>query len=188
MDYTVFDKVKAEFARRADEPEQAYMERLFRAVCEGSDGEQRVNNLLAPRFCACDAAEHTLTLEYTAQPWMLNSKGTLHGGILSSTLLTLVIVPVLYRMAEGPGERRRLRTEEREIAEKEAADRADAERREQHRREQAAAQATREQDAPAAGEGAAPVAPSDHGAHRGRRASLRERGGLLGILRGRRRR
>ena len=33
------------------------MERLFRAACEGSDGEQRVNNLLAPRFCACDAAE-----------------------------------------------------------------------------------------------------------------------------------
>lgn len=31
------------------------------------------------------------------------------GGLVSSTLLTLVIVPVLYRLAEGPGERRRLR-------------------------------------------------------------------------------
>ena len=98
MDYTVFDKVKAEFARRADEPEQAYMERLFRVACEGSDGEQRVNNLLAPRFCACDAAEHTLTLEYTAQPWMLNSKGTLHGGILSSTFdMTMGLLTRYYR-------------------------------------------------------------------------------------------
>src|SRR5690606_15234005 len=35
------------------------------------------------------------------------------GGLISSTLLTLVIVPVLYRMAEGPGERRRLREESR---------------------------------------------------------------------------
>ncbi|MBB5832709.1 efflux RND transporter permease subunit [Brachybacterium aquaticum] len=35
------------------------------------------------------------------------------GGLISSTLLTLVIVPVLYRMTEGPGERRRLREEER---------------------------------------------------------------------------
>ncbi|UYG17420.1 efflux RND transporter permease subunit [Brachybacterium huguangmaarense] len=31
------------------------------------------------------------------------------GGLVTSTLLTLVIVPVLYRIAEGPGERRRLR-------------------------------------------------------------------------------
>lgn len=31
------------------------------------------------------------------------------GGLISSTLLTLVIVPVLYRLAEGRGERRRLR-------------------------------------------------------------------------------
>ncbi|WP_341856923.1 efflux RND transporter permease subunit [Brachybacterium sp. GPGPB12] len=35
------------------------------------------------------------------------------GGLISSTLLTLVIVPVLYRMAEGPGERRRLKEEAR---------------------------------------------------------------------------
>ncbi len=31
------------------------------------------------------------------------------GGLVTSTLLTLVIVPVLYRIAEGPGERRWLR-------------------------------------------------------------------------------
>ena len=53
------------------------------------------------------------------------------GGLISSTLLTLVIVPVLYRMAEGPGERRRLREEAR-TAERRGgrSRRAEAERRE----------------------------------------------------------
>ncbi len=53
------------------------------------------------------------------------------GGLISSTLLTLVIVPVLYRMAEGPGERRRLKEEAR-IAERRngRSGRAEAERRE----------------------------------------------------------
>lgn len=98
MDYTVFDKVKTEFARRSGEPEQAYMERLFRAACEGSDGAERVNNLLAPRFFACDAEARTLTLEYTAQTWMLNSKNTLHGGILSSAFdMTMGLLTRYYR-------------------------------------------------------------------------------------------
>lgn len=35
------------------------------------------------------------------------------GGLVTSTLLTLVIVPVLYRITEGPGEKRRLRELER---------------------------------------------------------------------------
>jgi HAE1 family hydrophobic/amphiphilic exporter-1 len=35
------------------------------------------------------------------------------GGLISSTLLTLVLVPVLYRLVEGGKERRALRREER---------------------------------------------------------------------------
>ncbi|WP_270408283.1 efflux RND transporter permease subunit [Brachybacterium paraconglomeratum] len=53
------------------------------------------------------------------------------GGLISSTLLTLVIVPVLYRMAEGPGERRRLREEARTAERRNGrSSRAEAERRE----------------------------------------------------------
>ena len=53
------------------------------------------------------------------------------GGLISSTLLTLVIVPVLYRMAEGPGERRRLREEARTAERRNGRSRrAEAERRE----------------------------------------------------------
>ncbi|WP_205678934.1 efflux RND transporter permease subunit [Brachybacterium endophyticum] len=57
------------------------------------------------------------------------------GGLVTSTLLTLVIVPVLYRITEGPGERRRLRREaaerdRRDTAEREAQERRDAQSRE----------------------------------------------------------
>ncbi|WME23032.1 efflux RND transporter permease subunit [Brachybacterium sp. GU-2] len=53
------------------------------------------------------------------------------GGLISSTLLTLVIVPVLYRMAEGPGERRRLKEEARTAERRNGhSRRAEAERRE----------------------------------------------------------
>ncbi|ATG56073.1 multidrug transporter [Brachybacterium ginsengisoli] len=107
------------------------------------------------------------------------------GGLVSSTLLTLVIVPVLYRIAEGPGERRRVREEERLAAlrgrreQAVAAEREETARREREaRREQEMQRKQQDPDAPRAD------APSP----RGPRRSLKERGGLVGILRGRRRR
>ncbi|UVY84866.1 efflux RND transporter permease subunit [Brachybacterium sp. NBEC-018] len=168
------------------------------------------------------------------------------GGLVSSTLLTLVIVPVLYRMVEGPGERRRLRREAQETEQRAQRDAADAERRERHRSESATTgedvAAAPTAPAPAssgtastgttstgttgtastgtaaagngstgsAAAGSAPAAGAAHGrraatpatgtpavgrpsspasgAERGRRASLKERGGIVGILRRRFRR
>ncbi|WP_010533417.1 efflux RND transporter permease subunit [Brachybacterium squillarum] len=141
------------------------------------------------------------------------------GGLISSTLLTLVIVPVLYRITEGPGERRRLRREEREVAEKAAADRAAAERRARHRSEAAeetsvpteaaamssspvpsaessSASQVGPEDTAARGADVAPAEDSTPAAstgpaaagHGARKPSLKERGGLVGILRRRRRR
>lgn len=54
------------------------------------------------------------------------------GGLISSTVLTLVLVPVLYRLTEARGERRRVA--EREAEEEQA--RLEAERLEQERREE----------------------------------------------------
>ncbi|AXK46893.1 efflux RND transporter permease subunit [Brachybacterium saurashtrense] len=133
------------------------------------------------------------------------------GGLISSTLLTLVIVPVLYRIAEGPGERKRLREEERLAqlhAEREERERAEQRRvaREHHvqpagataggttadgtapdgtaadgaRHRRAARDGDRRDAAGTTGEGT--------GAAGRRRRTLKERGGLLGILRARRRR
>ena len=100
------------------------------------------------------------------------------GGLISSTLLTLVIVPVLYRIAEGPGERKRIREEARLGQLRESRERAEAEKRK--RREHTMASPV--ERATGAGE----VAAVRGGQAQGRRGSLRERGGLLRILSGRR--
>ncbi|MGO3211218.1 MAG: efflux RND transporter permease subunit [Brachybacterium sp.] len=136
------------------------------------------------------------------------------GGLISSTLLTLVIVPVLYRIAEGPGERRRVRDEERLGQLRESRAQAENEKRERREAEQRSQARTAWGEAGPAGEDPArrddrPGGPdhlggADHpggadrrggadrpggtvvtsletGAH-GRRRSLKERGGLVGIV------
>ncbi|MGY5765720.1 efflux RND transporter permease subunit [Brachybacterium sp. DNPG3] len=149
------------------------------------------------------------------------------GGLVSSTLLTLVIVPVLYRIAEGPGERRRLREEAEQAERRDAQVLADAERRERSRAEAERARAAAPA-APAAAVGASAAAstspagerplgrhagprpaadgagaasagagaasagsdgpaagphPTDAHDAAGRKRSLKERGGIVGIVR-----
>lgn len=111
------------------------------------------------------------------------------GGLVSSTLLTLVIVPVLYRIAEGPGERRRVRDQERLAALRGRREQAAAAEREESARREREARRAQQQD---------PEAPRNQGASRAeapagpsaddRRRSLKARGGLVGIFRRRGRR
>lgn len=110
------------------------------------------------------------------------------GGLVSSTLLTLVVVPVLYRITEGPGEKRRLRREAKSadgtgggIEAAATAGPAAAPRTE------AVAVPEDRAAAPAGGATAAPATPAAATAAPQRR-TLRERGGIVGILRERRRR
>ncbi|HEX7349482.1 efflux RND transporter permease subunit [Brachybacterium sp.] len=118
------------------------------------------------------------------------------GGLISSTLLTLVIVPVLYRIAEGPGERKRVREETRLAELRERREQAEAEKR---RRETAQRRA---QEPAADGAGRTAADGSDRAGRTGgvmdragvtgggpaperrgdSRRSLRERGGLVGIV------
>ena len=86
MDYNIFDHINTDFRPAEGESAQAYMERLFTAACQNDVGTRRVNDMLAPRFFACDAAAKSLTLEFPPQDWMLNSKSTLHGGVISTAL------------------------------------------------------------------------------------------------------
>ena len=95
------------------------------------------------------------------------------GGLISSTLLTLVIVPVLYRMAEGPGERRRLREEAAQAELREKRARAEAQKRAAQQAQERAAAAETAQGAAVT---TAPVSEAPRG-------SLKERGGIVGIVR-----
>ena len=48
--------------------------------------ENGINDLLSPSLAACSAEEKTLTLTFPLRSWMLNPKGTLHGGIMTTML------------------------------------------------------------------------------------------------------
>lgn len=95
MNYAAFEELEnGTMARRGNEPEQAYMERVFREGCR-SDGfcgpdtpcsVHRINDMLAPEFVSCSAEEQSITLSLKVREWMLNPKGTLHGGIMSTML------------------------------------------------------------------------------------------------------
>ena len=122
------------------------------------------------------------------------------GGLISSTLLTLLIVPVLYRIAEGPGERRRLRHEARDAELRDARERAAAQKREASRAEQerqqraaeeqsrraatpAGTSLTRSSSASSPSTTSRPAPGAGEQAGRGRGGSLKERGGIVGIIR-----
>ena len=107
MNYAAFEELEnGAMARRENEPEQAYMERVFREACR-SDGfcgpdtpcsVHRINDMLAPEFVSCSAEEQSLTLSLKVREWMLNPKGTLHGGIMSTMLdMTMGMLVRCYR-------------------------------------------------------------------------------------------
>ena len=86
MNYNIFGRRETDFRPMDGESAQAYMERLFTAACNEDAGQNRINDMLAPRLRACDAAKPMLMLEFGPQDWMLNSKSTLHGGTISTAL------------------------------------------------------------------------------------------------------
>lgn len=95
MNYAAFDEMaNGTLAQRSGEDEQTYMERVLREVTrnDGFCGPDtpcsiyRINDMLAPEFAACSAADKTLTLSLPVREWMLNPVGTLHGGLMSTMM------------------------------------------------------------------------------------------------------
>ena len=87
MNYEVFDALNAgTLCRAEDETEQAFMERVYRMLCEEEGAACGLIGLMKPSFLSCSAENRSLTLDFAAEDWMLNSKQTLHGGMLASML------------------------------------------------------------------------------------------------------
>ena len=87
MNYKVFDALNAgTLCRAEDETEQAFMERVYRMLCEEEGAACGLIGLMKPLFLSCSAENRSLTLDFAAEDWMLNSKQTLHGGMLASML------------------------------------------------------------------------------------------------------
>lgn len=103
MNYAVFSQAESEpAAPLSPEEAQAQMERILRGVCARTAGGTRINEMLAPEFAACSAAEQTAALRFALQDWMLNPKGTLHGGIMSTMLdMTMGVLARWSRRTAG---------------------------------------------------------------------------------------
>lgn len=54
--------------------------------------------MLEPEFVSCSAEEQTLELRFPLNEWMLNPMGTMHGGIIATTVdLTMGSLTRFYR-------------------------------------------------------------------------------------------
>lgn len=103
MKYSAFEQMgTGPLGRQTDESAQQYMERVFRAACgpaeDAQDRPVRVNDMLEPEFAACSAGQQTLELRFPLNEWMLNPMGTMHGGIIATTVdLTMGMLTRFYR-------------------------------------------------------------------------------------------
>ena len=79
------------------ESDQAFMERVIAPVFSEDVPEvsDRINALLHPVFAGCDAQRKEISATFRAEDWMLNPNGTLHGGMLATSID--VVMSVLAR-------------------------------------------------------------------------------------------
>ena len=99
MNYTYFSQLEAGTLVKAEaETEQAFMERILAAVFSENSEElsSRINDKMAPRFSGCSAEDRAMSVSFTAEEWMLNPNGTLHGGILSTAMDMVLSVLARY--------------------------------------------------------------------------------------------
>lgn len=99
MDYSVFE---GELYRKGeDETEQAYMERLFKSALTGNEERKnKINELMGAKFGECSVEERTLTLCFHVEDWMLNPSGTMHGGLMTTTVdMTMGMLARYYKQA-----------------------------------------------------------------------------------------
>lgn len=64
------------------------MERALRDYCERMRAEQtdRLNGMLGLELVACDRSEKRAVFALEPRPWMVNSLGVLHGGVLAAAM------------------------------------------------------------------------------------------------------
>lgn len=87
MNYDYFSRLEeGALVKPENVTEQEFMEdilsRVFSEKTEAMAG--RVNDQLEPQFAGCSAEGRSMSISFTAQEWMLNPNGTLHGGMLST--------------------------------------------------------------------------------------------------------
>ena len=98
MNYDYFSQLEeGSLTKSENETEQNFMERFLSGVFAEKTEElaNRLNDQMAPRFVGCNAEKRTMSVAFTAQEWMLNPNGTLHGGMISAA--TDMVLSILAR-------------------------------------------------------------------------------------------
>ena len=87
VNYDCFAQLEAGTLAPAEaETEQAFMERVLKAVFNEHGDSCEIIDRLEPAFAGCNAAEKTVDIDFTVYDWMLNPNGTLHGGMMSTVV------------------------------------------------------------------------------------------------------
>ncbi|MBQ6386495.1 MAG: PaaI family thioesterase [Lachnospiraceae bacterium] len=82
---------------------QKHMERTYiEATKPTKEAHISFNEHLDPEFRSCSVEEKTLRLLYHMKPWMLNTGGSMHGGIIAS--LSDMSMGLLARYFKGSSE------------------------------------------------------------------------------------
>jgi uncharacterized protein (TIGR00369 family) len=64
---------------------QENMEKEFQEILDGlSSHPDWVTAIMKPKLVSCDEKERTATVEFPAQSWQSNPRGTMHGGVIAS--------------------------------------------------------------------------------------------------------
>ena len=98
MNYDVFSRMEdGTLTPNPEETEQTFMERVLRDVFAPCDGNPTtINDMLSPRFVECSAERKSLCAEFAVEDWMHNPNGSLHGGLLSTSVDIAVGVLARY--------------------------------------------------------------------------------------------
>lgn len=82
MRYEIFNEINK------DDPEymtQNHMEGVFREAAQASlDNKVSLNDSLDPKFLDCSNEAGSLTMVFHTEPWMINTGGSMHGGMIAA--------------------------------------------------------------------------------------------------------
>lgn len=83
MPERIFDNCQEN--RLPEESDRRHMERIVTEyLAKKGSYSGGVHDLLAPKLVECNPEDHSLTLKFQVQDWMLNHMKILHGGIMTT--------------------------------------------------------------------------------------------------------
>ena len=82
---------------------QEHMQQVFsEAASTAKEDRISLNDRLDPDFIACSVEENSLTLMFHTEPWMANTGGTMHGGMIATFCdLTMGLLSRYYKRSQS---------------------------------------------------------------------------------------